>query len=291
MKLKVIAIVAMLSALSGIASAQSVSATLFNQWKAYGSSNLAVGANPQVAISPCNETANQTNFFALAANTPIKIVDPNNPAIDEILTPTAIVAGSTCTATFTTTNAHATPWYIVSGSGGLGEAINASAQTGVMNAVTLNSAWHAAGWNASTIHGITGSSYLAIEDLAVKPNATYRWNGTNYIPTYALLGIAAPTIAAGAAAGTSPTVSPAAGSSGNIWVANVTTGTATTTNTLFTATVGTPPPSGAMNCTVQSVGANIPPAFTVAISGGVATIAVTVAPVVSTAYIFAGACD
>jgi hypothetical protein len=270
--------------------AQTVTVTPFGNWKATGSTNLAVGANPQVTISPCMQSAAAYNFPSLTANTPIKIVDPNNPTIDEILTPTVIVGG--CTATFTTANAHTTPWYIVSGSGGLQEAINAVQQTGVMNAVTLTSAWHAAGWNAATLYALTaGSPYVAIHDTSVVPNAAYRWNGTHYIPTYALLGIANPTIAAGAAAGTAPTVSANAGSSGNVWVANVTTGTATTTGTLFTATVGTAPPSGNANCTIQSVGANVPPAFTVSITGGVITVSVATAPVVSTAYIFAGACD
>jgi len=266
-------------------------ATQFNQWKAYGSVNLAVGANPQVAIAPCAQTAGNANFFALTASTPILIKDPGNPAIDEVLTPTAIVAGSTCTATFTTVNAHTTPWYIVSGTYGLQESINAGTQTGVMNAVSLDSAWFNSGGTATTIYGAAGSPYMAIEAANLKPSPTWRWNGTNYIPTFSLLGIALPTIAAGAAAGSAPTVTTAPGSSGNVMTALVTTGTATTTGTLFTETVGTAPPSGNMDCTVQSIGANVPPAFTVGIVGGVATISVTVAPTVSTAYKFALACN
>jgi hypothetical protein len=268
-----------------------VKASQFNNWRVAGSANLAVGANPQVSISPCSVTGGGLNFNALTASTPIKIYDPNNPAIDEVLTPTSVVTGSTCTATFTTANAHTTPWNIGSGTGGLQEAINAAAQTGVMNVVELDSLWHQFNGTASTIHAAVGSPYLSLQDATVSPNATWRWNGTNYIPTYSLLGIALPTIAAGAAAGSSPTVSTSAGSSGNVMTANVTTGTATTTGTLFTETVGTVPASGNMNCTWQSIGANVSPAFTVSITGGVATIALSVAPAVSTAYIFAGDCN
>jgi hypothetical protein len=204
-----------------------------------------------------------------------------------------VVQGGACTATFTTSNAHPAPWYITSGTFGLQDAINAVVATGVMNVVQLDAAWFNSGGTATTIYGAAGSPYVSIVASNLTPYPTYRWNGTHYIPTYSLLGSigTVPAIAAGAAAGSSPTVLTAAGSSGNIITADVTTGTATTTGTLFTETVGTAPASGNMDCTVQSVGANVPPAFTVSITGGVATIAVAAAPVVSTAYIFALACN
>jgi len=266
-------------------------ATQFNQWRVAGSMNLVAGANPLVPITPCNITAGNANFTAFSPSTPIKIYDPGNPAVDEIVTPTSVVQGSTCTATLTTTNAHTTPYQIGSGSYGLQEAINATNQTGVLNAVQLDPAWFNAGGTASTIYNATGTSYVALEAVNIKPTATYRWNGTHYIGTYSLLGLTAPTLAAGAAAGSSPTVTNNTASTGNIWTANVTTGTATTTGALFTQTASTPPPSGNENCTIQSVGANVPPAFTVAISGGVATVSVATAPTASTAYVFAGACE
>jgi hypothetical protein len=266
-------------------------ATQFNQWKALGTTNLVAGANTLVPIASCAISAGSVNTYALAASTPIKINDPGNPAIDEIITPTVVVQGGACTATFTTTNAHPAPWYITSGTFGLQEAINATVATGVMNTVVIDSAWFNAGGTAKTIYGAAGSPYVSLLATSLTPYPTYRWNGTNYIPTYSLLGIALPATGAGAAAGSSPTVTTSTGSSGNIWTANVTSGTATTTGTLFTETVGTAPPSGNMQCTLQSVGANTPPAFTVSITGGVLTASVAVAPAVSTAYVFAGACD
>lgn len=281
--------------LSAVAGAQTVTkagvATQFNQWRVQGTTNLAVGANPQVPISPCSVTAGGANFNALAASTPIKIYNPNNPAIDEVVTPTNIVVGSTCTATLTVTNAHATPWNIGSGTQGLQEAINATVATGVLNTVILDQAWFAAGGTAKTVNLAVGSPYISILATSITPYPTYRWNGTAYVPSYSLLNVSAPTIAAGAAAGSSPTVSTAAGSSGNIMTANVTTGTATTTGTLFTETVGTAAVGGNLNCTVQSVGVNTPPAFTVTMSSTVVTVAVAVAPTVSTAYVFGLACN
>lgn len=279
-----------------LVSAQSLTktgiATQFNQWRIQGSQNLVASANPLVAFTPCQISAGGVNFSAISASTPIRIYDPGNPSIDEVVTPTAIVVNSNgCTATITPSNVHTTPWYIGSGTYGLQEAINATVQTGVLNAVMVDSAWFNAGGTATTIYGAAGSPYVAIAAPNLEPIPTWRWNGTHYIPTYSLLGVALPTIAAGAAAGTSPTVTTSTGSSGNVMTANVTTGTATTTGTLFTETVGTAPPSGNMTCTVQSIGANVPPAFTVAISGGVLTVANAVAPAVSTAYVFAVACN
>lgn len=267
-------------------------ASQFNQWRVQGNQNLAASANPLVSFTPCAISAGANNFNAISASTPIKIYDPGNPAVDEVVTPTAVVVNSNgCTATITPSNAHTQPWYIGSGTFGLQEAINATIATGSLNTVILDSAFFNAGGTATTVNLAVGSPYVSILATNITPYPTYRWNGTHYIPTYSLLGIALPTIAAGAAAGSSPTVTTSAGSSGNIMTANVTTGTATTTGTLFTETVGTVPASGNMDCTVQSIGANVPPAFTVSITGGVATIAVAVAPVVSTAYVFALACN
>lgn len=295
MKNKVIALLAMLS-LSGLSFAQSITglgiASQYNNWRTYGTINLVAGANPLVPISPCVAVATGVN--AVAASTPIRIYDPGNPSVDETITPTAIVVGSTCTATLTTANAHPQPWYIASGTYGLQDAINAVGQTSVLNAIVVDSKWHLAGGGASTIYNLTlGNPNLTIEDTSFKPELAYRWNGTHYVPNFSIDGIASPTLAAGAAAGTSPTVSNNAGSSGNSMTANVTTGTATTTGTLFTETVATAPPGGGiLNCAVQSVGANnFPVPITWTATTTVLTVTVASAPPVSTAYIFNATCN
>lgn len=262
-------------------------ASQYGQWTVLGSQNLAASANPLVSFTPCAISAGATQFNAIAASTPIKIYDPGNPSVDEVVTPTAVVVNSNgCTATITPSNAHTQPWYIGSGSYGLQEAINANTLTGQVNTVVLDSAWHAAGGGAAQIQNATGTGTLSLLDVSAAPNISYKWTGTHYQPIYSLNGIGNPTIAAGAAAGSSPTVANVAASSGNSITANVTTGTATTTGTLFTETVGT---AAAQNlvCTVRSVGANIPTAFTwTSASTTILTVTVASAPAVSTAYVF-----
>lgn len=278
----------------GLAQTHQPVASQFNSWRASGSVNLVAGANTFVAISPCAQSAGGASFNAVSASTPVKIWDPGNPSIDEIITPTAVVNGSTCTATFTTTNAHPTPWYITSGSGGLQEAINSTVLSGQPNPIILDTAWHQGGWNQQTAYNAAGNANAPLIDVTIAPNVVFRWNGTHYIQSYAINGITGNSIAAGAAAGSSPTVALATGASGNLMVANVTTGTATTTGTLFTVTIGTASPGGGNpNCVAQSVGANnFPVVLTVAgASGTTFTGAVTVAPTISTAYVFAISCN
>lgn len=265
-------------------------ASQFNNWRVYGSVNLAASANPLVAFTPCQLSAGGYTFNALSASTPIKIYDPGNPSVDEVVTPTSIVVNSNgCTATITPSNAHTTPWYISSGTFGLQEAINANVLSGQMLTVSLDSTWHAAGGGASTWYSAVGNATTALIDVTMAPTVTLKWNGTHYVPTYSLNGLSA-SIAVGAAAGTSPTVSNNTGGSGNLITANVTTGTATTTGTLFTETVTAS--AGNLNCTIQSVGANnfpVPISYTSTTT--VATFTVATAPTASMAYIFNIQCE
>lgn len=278
-----------------VVSAQTIAhqpiASQFNNWRVQGNQNLAASANPLVSFTPCALSAGAASFNAVSASTPIKINDPGNPSIDEIITPTAVVVNSNgCTATLTPTNAHTQPWYITSGSYGLQEAINSTALSGQKNTIILDSLWHQAGGGPS-ISAIAAGSYNSnLLDVTVSPYVAFKWNGTNYVPSYSLNGLSA-TIAAGAAAGSSPTVSNSTGSSGNIITANVTTGTATTTGTLFTETVTAS--AGNVGCTVRSVGANNFPVLITQTpaSTTVATFTVTVAPPVSTAYVFQLQCQ
>jgi hypothetical protein len=286
-------ILAAFALLSTAAFAQNVTgsgvASQFNQWQASGSVNLVAGANPLVTVSPCQAVAGGKNFPVLTASTPIKIVDPNNPSIDEVLTPTSITGG--CTATFTTANAHTTPWYITSGTCGLQEAINNVAQSGVLNSIILDYKFHAFGCGQSTVYGAAGSANVSLVDVTISPNSAYRWNGTNYLSSYSY-NTGSLTVAAGAAAGTGPTIANTTNGTANSWTVTLTTGTSPTTGTLFTETFGTAFPTGGANCVVQSVGANSSPALTVAAtSTTVETISVTTAPTAATQYIFNGTCN
>lgn len=297
MNRKLAAVILMFAAAAGYAQTPThqAIASQFNNWRANGSVNLVAGANTFVAVSPCQQAAGGALFSAVAASTPIYIHNAGSPSTDEIITPTAVVNGSTCTATFTTTNAHPTPWYITSGSYGLQEALNSTTLSGQINNIILDTAWHQSGGNQQTAYNAAGNYNTPLQDVTIAPDATFRWNGTHYIQTYAVNGFGPPTITAGAAAGTSPTVSPATGSSNNLLVANITTGTATTTGTLFTVTVtASPNTSGNISCTAQSVGANnfpVPLTLTAPNSTTVATFTVATAPPVSTAYVFAISCN
>jgi hypothetical protein len=105
-----------------------------------------------------------------------------------------------------------------------------------------------------------------------------------------------PTAAAGAALGTGPT-GPTFTGDGNTFSVATTSGTATTTGTLFTATYAT---SGSFTypptCRVWSSGANAFTTFTTAVTypgptHALLTVTATVAPAVSTAYAFKVVCN
>lgn len=294
---KLLAYLAAFGSLSLTCMAQTVAnqpiASQFNNWQAFGSQNLVAGANTLVSISPCSQSAGGVNFYAVAASTPIYIHNAGSPTTDEIATPTSVVQGGTCTMSVTVTNAHPTPWYITSGSFGLQDAINSTLLTGQINPIILDTKWHQFAGSQQTAYNAAGAYNAPLLDVTIAPSVAFRWNGTHYIQTSAPNGFTA-TLAAGAAAGSSPTVSNATGASGNLIVANITTGTATTTGTLFTETVtASPNSSGNISCTARSVGAN---AFPVVLtqtpaSTTVATFTVAVAPPVSTAYVFAISCN
>jgi hypothetical protein len=297
MNRKLAAVILVFAAAAGYAQsiAHQAIASQFNNWRAPGTTNLVAAANTLVPITSCSLNAGGVNFYAVSASTPVKINDPGNPAIDEIITPTTVVQGGSCTVTLTPSNAHPAPWYLTSGTAGLQEAINATGLSGQINPIILDTNWHQSGGNQQVAYNAAGNYNAPLLDVTIAPSVSFRWNGTHYLQTYAIDGVAASTIAAGAAAGSSPTVSVATGSSGNLMVANVTTGTATTTGTLFTITIPTAPPNSSGNpaCVGQSIGANnFPVVLTLAgASTTTFTGAVSVAPPVSTAYVFAISCN
>ena len=90
------------------------------------------------------------------------------------------------------------------------------------------------GGAAAIIHAATASPTLSLLDLTQAPNVAYQSVSSVYT-AYSNTGGAAPTAAAGAAAGTSPT-GPTNVGNGNTFTVSLTTGTATTTGTLFTET-------------------------------------------------------
>ena len=271
-------------------------ASQFNNWQAsaqsgpYSNTALIAGANT-VSVNPCSVQGDPNHQIPVfAASTPIKIVDLGTPSLTEIVTPSAVSNGG-CTATFTTTNAHGSNYIFKSGTAGLQEALNAYALSGGLNTIELDATWFAAGGTYAMVYGAAGNINMAISAINLAPSSNFRWNGSHYLFTTGF-NIGTATGAAGAAAGTSPTIATTTSATGSMWTVTLTTGTATTTGTLFTVTFSTAFPTGGANCVVYSTGGNAPPAFTVtATSTTVTTIAVATAPPTATAYTFNGICN
>lgn len=257
-------------------------------------------------VSPLNN-GNSPSFFAFsgtqASSTvyfPVAIIDAD-PTKNEIVTPTSTVQGaSTCGFAATTGNQH-TSFTLTSGTGGLQEAIVNQLQTAPVSTVLLDQFWYQTVFGLpgrptpeSLIKAATGNTAVQVVDTTTSPWTYWRWSGTAYAATNPSGGAAAPTAAAGAAAGTSPT-GPTNTGGGNTMSVALTTGTATTTGTLFTETWATTnaflyPPA----CTVWSSGANTA-AFTYAVTFTASAAKVTVTavgtPPISTAYTFKIVCQ
>jgi hypothetical protein len=290
--MKVLAFLALAASLAGAQNIEhQVVASQFGNWAVpiSGQVALVAGANVAIPFQPCVESAGGRNFQAVSNGVPLRIVDPTNPSIDEVVTPSGVVlAPGNCTATITTVNAHPIPYFLTSGTAGLQEAINANAQSGAFNTAILDRSFYAFGGSSAIIASVTGSANLPLIDVTFAPYVSYRWNGTAYVTNSTNAGGAAPTAAAGAAAGTSPTI--ANTGNGNSFTVALKTGTATATGTLFTEEwPATESFSSTPNVTVRSVGPNTPPAFTFAVTGSTThtlTVSVTTAPAASTSYSF-----
>lgn len=260
----------------------------FAQWRLAGTQSLASGSNTVVPFGPCVATAGSFSFVELSNSAPVRIVDPGNPSLDETVTPTnVVVSAQNCTATLAPTKAHPLPYYLISGSAGLQEAVNATSLAGQQNTALLTTAFWANGGTSAMIAAATPNANLGLVDVTQAPYVNYHVVSSVYTG-YANTGGAAPTAAAGAASGASPTI--ANTGNGNSFTVALTTGTATTTGTLFTEVWPSSASFGYVpSVTVKSVGANAPPAFTYTVTGSsthTLTVSVTTAPTASTSYSF-----
>lgn len=242
----------------------------------------------------CTASASGGQFFPFATNAPVLIVDAT-PANTDVVTPSTVTnAASQCGFTASPSHSHYS-FQIKSGTAGLQESLNALASptTAYPATINLDRNWFA---TAASIPGTTpltiigaaaGNGHAFLVDITSGAPIYYVWNGTAYASGTWTNG--KPTAAAGAAAGTSPTISDAGTALAT--TVSLAAGTSTTTGTLFTLTWGTGKgftyaPSG---CTVTSNGTNSFTTFTSAISGTstpVLTVTATSAPTASTAYSF-----
>lgn len=264
----------------------------------------------------CNFTpynnGNSPSFFAFSGTQagstvyfPVAIFDQGvgTSGTSEIVTPTSTTQSTAaCGFAASTANSH-TSFTLQSGTAGLQEAIAAQLQAAPPSIVLLDQYWYDSVFALpgqptpeSLIKAATGNTAVTVVDTTTSPWTYWRWSGTAYAAVSLSGGTAAPTAAAGAAAGTSPTGPTNTGDGNTISVA-LTTGTATTTGTLFTETWAN---SGAFTyppaCRVYSTGANTPPTFTSVVtypSGphALLTISVATAPPTATAYTFKIVCN
>ena len=252
----------------------------------------------------CNSMGQNVPFFVFATTAPVYIAD-SNTANSEIATPSAVVntAGS-CGVTMAPSHTH-NSFQLRSGTAGLQEAINSvKASGGTPAYIILDRNWWALanqlpGTKGLTIVGAaTGGPGAILEDTTIVPALYYIWRGTSYSATTQAWTNAPPTATAGAAAGSGPTIANGNTSTQLSGTVSLTTGTSTTTGTIFTETFLTAAAGGfgystGGSCTVtQTSGPTV--GFTSAIAGTTRVLTVTVStPVLvdSTAYTFAYNCN
>jgi hypothetical protein len=289
----------------------SVFARAYNGWNIIGQSANTYTFNGGVCNYTPYNNGNTPSFFVFSGSiggttvyNPVYIQDANS-SLSEIATPTSTTQGSSgCGFAASTTNSHIS-FNLLSGTAGLQEALETQFQGGPPQSVLLDPYWYNLVYALpgrptpeSIIKAATGSTAVAIVDTTSTPWTNWRWTGSAYAAVSLTGGTSMPTLAAGAAAGTSPTVANASGGDGNTLTADVTTGTATpSTGTLFTETWATTnaflyPPV----CNVWSSGTNSFTAFTWAVTypsatHALLTVSVSGTPVASTAYVFKIVCQ
>lgn len=288
-----------------------VFARAYNSWSLIGQQANTFTFNGGVCnFSPYN-SGNTPSFFAFSGTQggttvyyPVAILDAN-PTLSEIVTPTSTIQSTaTCGFSAATVNQHVS-FTLQDGTAGLQTAVATQLQGQPPVNVMLDQYWYETVFALpgmptpeSLIKAATGNTGVQIVDTTTSPWTYWRWRSdlTAYAAVSLTGGTAAPTAAAGAALGTSPT-GPTNTGDGNTFSVATTSGTATTTGVLFTETWATSaaflyPPS----CRVWSSGTNPFTAFTTAVTyvgttHAVLTVTATSAPAVSTAYAFKVVCN
>jgi hypothetical protein len=215
-----------------------------------------------------------------------------NPADNEVVTPSSTsLTGSNCGFSASTTYVHNTFW-VQSGTGGLYEAIYANQKSPYPVSIFIDALWksyiaalpgtNTLGTELIGIPAAFGTSNITIVDTTTQPFTYYKWNGS----TWNSPGGGTPTPAFGAAAGSAPSGLLATGPGLDVTV-SFTSGTSTTTGTIFTLTYPSGTTSNGFNhqpvCTAASVGPTAYTLGTLTYSGSSSAGYVVTAPEVTSA--------
>lgn len=283
-----------------------VFARAYAGWNIIGQQANTYTFNGGVCNYAPSNNGNSPSFFVFSGYqgstlvyNPVLISDAD-PTKNELVTPTSTSqTSSSCGFAGTTANSH-TSFVLSSGTVGLQEAITSQTQSTWPGNVILDQTWFTAAaalpghpLPQTLITAATGNTSVAIVDTTTSPWMYWRWNGTAYAATSYSGGSSAPTATAGAAAGTSPT-GPTNTGNGNSMTVALTTGSATTTGTLFVETYANTTFKYIPVCSVWNYGTNvvgITYAVTWSTDHAVVTVTAPAAPVAATAYTFKVACQ
>ena len=128
-----------------------------------------------------------TPFFAFATTQPVEIIDQVNPALNEIVTPSAVTnTNASCGFSASFANTHY-GFYVTSGTGGLQEAVNSVSSTAPYTTlIWIDRNWYALAnalpgtTPAKVLAALTGNSNAIIVDNTTQPFTYYTYNGTGY---------------------------------------------------------------------------------------------------------------
>lgn len=130
----------------------------------------------------CHVSSNGYTFVAPKTGRPLTIVDVN-PALTETVIPTNVVDnGGTCTVSAPMTYTHIS-YSVKSGTAGMQEAIDYSANLNGGSVVILTPGWTVAGGTTSMIGAAYGQAITSILDERVATLCSYGWNGSTYAGT------------------------------------------------------------------------------------------------------------
>lgn len=160
----------------------------------YADWSVPMGLNASLswtATSFCTANSGGTSFPAFTVGTPITILDQNNPALNDVVTVTAVNIFATGCSISTTTPAHQhSAFSLATATAGLQEAINANLSTVVDTTVHLTADWYRAGGQIAQVSAsIVGNTKIGIVDDTQVPAVSYQWNGSHYVET-SVAGIA-----------------------------------------------------------------------------------------------------